>query len=94
MDMGDWAIVIEGTGPHHNEDYASDADVMTRSFVRALQTSGHTVKRASFTHGGTELVVGVDVVGDAYDYSRYMSYLADCIKVNEVPMTIGEFEKQ
>lgn len=49
--MGNWTIVIEGTGCHHNDaDY--DADRMVSDFVDNLQCKGHVIDHASFTAGG------------------------------------------
>ena len=50
--MGDWAIVVEGTGAHHNKDFPQDADRMTQKFVDALISAGHEVRLATFTSGG------------------------------------------
>ena len=50
--MGDWAIVVHGTGAHHNKDYPTDADRMAQEFVDKLIEAGHTVALATFTSGG------------------------------------------
>lgn len=50
--MGDWAIVVEGTGAHHNKDFPKDADRMSQTFVDDLIRAGHTVRVATFTAGG------------------------------------------
>lgn len=50
--MGDWAIVIRGTGCHHNSDPKIDADHEAAEFVRRLKAQGHTIKSATFTSGG------------------------------------------
>ena len=49
--MGDWVIVVRGTGAHHNSDNSGDADRMADRFVRELQHLGHTIHAASFTYG-------------------------------------------
>lgn len=55
--MGDWAIVIHGTGVHHNTqiDLKEDADKMFDDLVRVLEEAGHTVRHAEFTYGGTKV---------------------------------------
>ena len=50
--MGDWTIVVEGTGAHHNKDFPQDADRMAQKFVDALISAGHEVRLATFTSGG------------------------------------------
>lgn len=50
--MGDWAIVINGTGAHHNKDYPTDADRMAQKFVDDLVVAGHQIALATFTSGG------------------------------------------
>lgn len=50
--MGDWAIVVHGTGAHHNKDFPKDADRMTQKFVDDLIGAGHEVRLATFTSGG------------------------------------------
>lgn len=52
--MGNWHISIEGQGAHHNPDYANDANRLAAEFVAKLREAGHTVTRATFTHGGAE----------------------------------------
>lgn len=56
--MGDWNITIRGTGSHHNPDYPADANRMAGRFVEQLIGAGHTVRAASFTHGGEDALVG------------------------------------
>ena len=52
--MGNWAIVINGVGCHHNTDYPQDANRMAKEFVEKLEEAGHSISHASFTHGGEE----------------------------------------
>lgn len=52
--MGNWNITIEGVGAHHNVDYEKDANRMAAEFVKKLQEAGHTIARASFTHGSAD----------------------------------------
>lgn len=63
--MGQFTIVIHGTGAHHNwetddkgyikgrrNDY--DADLLFAEFVDKLKARGHTITGATFTVGGME----------------------------------------
>lgn len=68
--MGQWTIVIHGTGAHHNwattdgpdgrTGYITgrkndyDADLMFAEFVDQLKERGHTITGSTFTHGGME----------------------------------------
>ncbi len=52
--MGNWTIVIEGKGPHHNKDNPGDADIMLLEFIEKLQANGQHVSHASFTQSGRE----------------------------------------
>lgn len=54
--MGDWVIVIRGTGQHHNGSEA-DAEVICKRFVDRLARS-QRIHSATFTHGA-ELDIGV-----------------------------------
>lgn len=56
--MGQWVIVVEGTGAHHNKENPTDADRMAKRFVDELTRVGHTVRNASFTHGAAEGLQG------------------------------------
>lgn len=49
--MGNWAIIIQGTGQHHN-DQDNDADRIAAQFTDALVKAGHNVESATFTSGG------------------------------------------
>lgn len=73
--MGQYTIVIHGTGAHHNwatekrdgqigdiitgRKNDYDADLMFAEFVDALKAKGHTVTGATFTSGGMEGADGV-----------------------------------
>ena len=63
--MGNWNISIEGIGSHHNQALETDANKMAAKFVQSLKNAGHTVTKASFTHGGADNLEG----------SWYQSYL-------------------
>jgi hypothetical protein len=68
--MGQWTIVIQGTGCHHNfkkaenklvpdgegdyERSCADADHAAARFVRELKAKGHNISGATFTSGGIE----------------------------------------
>jgi hypothetical protein len=61
--MGDWAIVVHGTGAHHNKDYPIDADRMAQEFVDKLIAAGHQVQLATFTSGGRTVLDTVENLG-------------------------------
>ena len=50
--MGNWTLVIHGTGPHHNRN-KSDADQMATKFIKELHAH-HKIEHVSFTHGGRD----------------------------------------
>lgn len=52
--MGNWQILIRGSGPHHNKDNPGDADRIAAGTVAALFKAGHRVKMAVFTIRGQE----------------------------------------
>ena len=52
--MGNWHISIEGVGFHHNYNFPIDANKMAEKFVKELQEAGHTISKASFTHGASD----------------------------------------
>lgn len=68
--MGQWTIVIHGTGFHHNfkkadgklvadgegdyERSCADANDAAAKFVRELKAHGHNISGATFTAGGME----------------------------------------
>ena len=58
--MGDWAIVVHGTGAHHNQDYPNDADRLAQRFVDDLIRVGHQVHLATFTAGGRTVLDTID----------------------------------
>lgn len=55
--MGQWTIVIHGTGQHHNGGDDKDADRMAKDFIVNLKNSGQTVDSATFTHSARETIV-------------------------------------
>jgi hypothetical protein len=66
--MGQYTIVITGTGPHHNSPHhhAIDADRVARDAIQALKAGGHTIVHAAITAGFTDpLAAGVRAVASA-----------------------------
>ena len=59
--MGNWNIIINGIGQHHNKRDPRDANRMTADFVQRLKDAGHTIHYKAFTHGAAD-----DVDGKAY----------------------------
>lgn len=55
--MGNWNISVQGVGAHHNTDYPRDANVIAKKFVDELLAAGHYVEKATFTHGGCEVLL-------------------------------------
>lgn len=51
--MGNWKIVIEGIGAHHNDGYAGDANELGKALVEQLARAGQTVTAARFEHGAS-----------------------------------------
>jgi hypothetical protein len=49
--MGNWTIVIHGTGQHHNNHDPSDADVLAVEMVEMVLRAGHRLDYADFTSG-------------------------------------------
>ena len=68
--MGNYTIVVQGTGQHHNKKQLEgdaalkaaeyDADQIAEKFVQELKAKGHHVHHASITHGGHEHLAGAD----------------------------------
>lgn len=52
--MGNWTMVVEGIGPHDNQDYADDANKLLLNFVKELQSKSHLVYHVSFTAGSRQ----------------------------------------
>lgn len=52
--MGNWAIVVRGTGSHHNKRYPKDANRAAAEFVQRLKADGHSIVEASFTYGAAD----------------------------------------
>lgn len=46
--MGNWTLVIEGTGAHQNGK-AVDADRLAMDFINVLVQNGQNVEHATFT---------------------------------------------
>lgn len=60
--MGNWHISIEGVGCHHNAALPEDANRMAQQMVKDLEAAGHTVVKATFTHGAADDLKTVDYV--------------------------------
>lgn len=54
--MGQWTIVIHGTGQHHNGGDDKDANRMLKDFVTNLRNSGQMIDDARFTHSAREKI--------------------------------------
>jgi hypothetical protein len=52
--MGNWNIIIQGTGPHHNNKPEIDANELAKEFVKKLIEQGQSIQGASFTSGSEE----------------------------------------
>jgi hypothetical protein len=54
--MGQYTIVITGTGPHHNapHQHLIDADKIAKDAIAALKAGGHQVVHAAITVGFTD----------------------------------------
>jgi hypothetical protein len=61
--MGNWTILIEGTGSHHNQQ-PSDANALADACVTLLRKHGQTVEHASFTSGGREILPVTGSMGE------------------------------
>jgi hypothetical protein len=53
--MGNWVIVIQGTGSHHNGTEV-DADVIAKSCLTKLAIAGQQITSATFTNGASETI--------------------------------------
>ena len=51
--MGNWKIIMEGIGSHHNDGYAGDANELGKAMVEQLARAGQTVTAARFEHGAS-----------------------------------------
>ena len=65
--MGDWTLIVSGTGCHHNngthgaKGIEEDADQRLLEIVDRLCKDGHFIKHAAIVHGG-----GADTVEIGY----------------------------
>lgn len=57
--MGNWTLLIEGTGCHHNGKPEIDADLIAPKLVQQLREQGHHIEHATFTSGGRQSAVPV-----------------------------------
>lgn len=51
--MGNWCIVVQGVGSHHN-DNSADADFAAKAMVQLLKMKGHVISSATITYGGAQ----------------------------------------
>lgn len=57
--MGDYTIVIEGTGAHHNyPSIEGDANVIALKFAEMLEQHGHKIHAVVMTSGKRDILVG------------------------------------
>lgn len=93
--MGDWTLIVEGAGPHHNANIG-DVDVIVAQMFEALKNNGHQIKHASFVLGEAESLKGAEVIGDAFPdrWRKYAAYAVSCAKSGELPTDIDAFEAQ
>lgn len=54
--MGDWTIVIHGTGCHHNNDPKIDVDLLLPDLCKQLRNQGQSLASATITTGGRQKV--------------------------------------
>ena len=54
--MGNWTMIVEGTGQHHNNEDPKDANKMFSEFVGKLKESGQNVEHATFTNGVRDIL--------------------------------------
>lgn len=53
--MGNWAIIINGCGQHHNKDRENDADEIFKAAVQKLKEAGQHVEYAAIVYGGQDM---------------------------------------
>ena len=51
--MGDWALMVTGTGPHHNENPEIDIDIKAKEFVKNLKEF-QNIRSAKLIVGGSQ----------------------------------------
>lgn len=77
--MGNWTIVIEGVGAHHNTNNPDDANVQGVVFVEKLRNSGQRIRHASFTFGSVQSLESTPDLTD--ELNAGLAYEAYCRKV-------------
>ena len=85
--MGDWAIVVEGTGAHHNKEFPNDADRLAQRFVDDLIKAGHEVRLATFTAGGRTVL---DTSDNLRAVRSKSSYFDDPINLEQLDVSIQQ----
>ena len=73
--MGNWTVVIQGTGAHHNKEYQNDADKMYDAFLKHLIESGQQINHASFTSGGRYVSSTYEMQSEVHSQATSKYYL-------------------
>ena len=55
--MGQWTLVVQGQGTHHNGNAPFDADVIARQVAPLFEEHGHIIESVQLTAGGRQQVV-------------------------------------
>jgi len=59
--MGNWTILINGQGCHHNSREDIDADLATKKFIELLKAQGHSIEQADFiVHGRRDSLLPIE----------------------------------
>ncbi len=98
--MGNWAIIIRGTGAHHNQGkdgkYSdTDAQVLAEQCVRDLLAAGQRIETAAFHHSAQDLLGRPDLpaeAGDSVNQSVMLSRLYSDWAVEQVALRLGRDE--
>lgn len=63
--MGNYTIIIEGSGLHGNENNPDDADKLLLEFISDLKKKNHNIQHVSFT--GSQRKV-LEKIGPSYRF--------------------------
>lgn len=55
--MGNWTLVVQGTGCHHNGGKEFDADVIAGKVAGLFTEHGHVIESVDLTTGGRQCVL-------------------------------------
>jgi hypothetical protein len=70
--MGNWTLIVQGTGCHHNGDKEFDADVITERVAGLFTEHGHVIESVDLTTGGRQRVLlGSGPVGRENEENRH-----------------------